>query len=193
MTSILRRLPGLIFGLLFAAGGLFILSETALPTWQNWRAMQNWQPTYAQLLSVSGEENQTRASYRYDYDGNSYQSDRVYVAELNDNIGSYHADLLERLRSQLNAGEPILVWVNPLIPRQAVIDRDMRWGLFALMSVFCSVFIFIGLLVSYISIRPEKINQGSNDLRYWHFVKSGKKAVRIQILPTVLLNLANLV
>ncbi len=160
MIRLLRSLPGLVFGLLFAAGGLFILSETALPTWQNWQAMQDWQPTYAQLLSVSGEENKTRASYRYDYDGNSYQSNRVYVAELNDNIGSYHADLLKRLRSQLNAGEPIPVWVNPLIPRQAVIDRDMRWGLFALMSAFCSVFIFIGLLVSYISIRPEKNQPG---------------------------------
>ncbi len=144
----------MVFGLLFAAGGLFILSETALPTWQNWHAMQNWQLTYAQLLSVSGDDNQTRARYRYNYEGHSYQGDRVYVADFNDNIGSYHADLLKRLRSQLNAGEPIPVWVNPFFPQQAVIDRDMRWGLFALMSGFCSVFILIGLLVVYASIRP---------------------------------------
>ena len=160
MIRLLRSLPGLVFGLLFATGGLFILSETALPTWQNWRAMQNWQLTYAQLLSVSGDDNQTRARYRYNYDGHSYQGDRVYVADINDNIGSYHADLLKRLRGQLHAGEPIPVWVNPLIPQQAVIDRDMRWGLFALMTVFCSVFIFIGLLVTYISIRSEKNQSG---------------------------------
>jgi len=33
----MRRLlviPGLLFGLLFAAGGYFILAETALPMWQ---------------------------------------------------------------------------------------------------------------------------------------------------------------
>jgi hypothetical protein len=48
MMRLLRLIPLLIFGLLFAGGGLAIFSETALPTWQNWSAMQNWQPGYAQ-------------------------------------------------------------------------------------------------------------------------------------------------
>ena len=42
----MRRLliiPGLLFGLLFAGGGFFLLSETALPMWQSWQDMQNWQ------------------------------------------------------------------------------------------------------------------------------------------------------
>jgi len=153
---LLRFLPLLVFGLIFAGGGLFIFSKTALPTWQNWSAMQNWQPGHAQLLSVSGSENETLARYRYNFDGISYQADRVYVAEFNDNIGSYHSDLLSHLHNRHNEGEFIPIWVNPLNPQQAVIDRDMRWGLFALMTGFCSVFVLIGLLVIYAGMRPGR-------------------------------------
>jgi len=151
----LRMIPGLIFGLFFAGGGLFFASQTALPTWQDWYAMQSWQPAQARLLSVSGSENQTKASYRYRTNGVTYQNDRVYVASSNDNIGSYHADLRARLKRQQRAGEPIGIWINPIDPQQAVIDRDMRWGLFALMSGFCSIFIFVGLLLAYASMTAK--------------------------------------
>jgi hypothetical protein len=158
--SILRIIPALIFGLLFAGGGLFIFSETALPTWNSWYAMHSWEPDNAQLLEVSGNESQTLARYRYHFNGNWYQGDRVYVAEFNDNIGSYHADLLDRLRNQFHENGIIQIWVNPVDPQQSVIDRNMRWGLFALMSGFCSIFILIGLFVGYAVIRSGK-NQSS--------------------------------
>jgi len=148
----LKMIPGLIFGLFFAGGGLFFLSQTALPTWQDWNAMKSWQPAQARLLSVSGSENQTEASYRYRMKGVTYQNDRVYVASYNDNIGSYHLDLRARLRSQQSTGETVGVWINPIDPQQAVIDRDMRWGLFAFSAGFCSIFVFVGLLVCYASM-----------------------------------------
>ncbi len=121
--------------------------------------MQSWHPTQAQLLSVSGGEKQTRALYRYQYNGVTYEGDRVYVAVFSDNIGSYHSDLLARLRNIERAGDPVTVWVNPDYPAQAVIDRDMRWGLFAFMSGFCSIFIVIGLVVAYASITSK--NKGN--------------------------------
>lgn len=146
----------LIMGVLFAGGGAMIFSETALPTWQDWRAMQQWQPASARLLEISGSENEIRARYRYQFNGISYYGDRVYVASFNDNIGSYHADLLHQLSSQKHAGQIVPVWVNPYDPQQAVIDRDMRWGLFALMCGFCSVFIFFGLVFVAAGILPDK-------------------------------------
>ena len=101
----LKRIPGLLFGLMFAGGGLFFLSQTAVPTWQDWRAMQQWQPTEARLLSVTGSENQTKARYRYQADGVVYEGDRVYVASSNDNIGSYQRELLAWLNTLQRAGE----------------------------------------------------------------------------------------
>jgi hypothetical protein len=149
----LAIIPGLIFGLIFAGGGFFFLSQTAIPTWQSWQAMKSWQPAYAQLLSASGAENETRANYRYEFGGRTFQSSRVYVADFKDNIGNYHTDMIRLLRGYQQNGQPLPIWVNPNAPDQAVIDRDMRWGLFALMTAFCSVFIFIGLAVIYYSIR----------------------------------------
>jgi len=92
----MRRLliiPGLLFGLLFAGGGFFMLSETALPMWQNWQRMQNWQPNDARLLSFSGTENETRVHYRYKYGGVGYSGNRVGVSEFTDNIGPWHRDM----------------------------------------------------------------------------------------------------
>jgi len=152
----LRIIPGAIFGLFFVGGGLLVFSETGLPAWQDWYAMRRWQPAQAKLISLSGSENQTLASYRYEVNGFTYQGDRVYVARFNDNIGSYHQDLLNRLRSERIANQPVAIWINPFNPRQSVIDRDMRWGLFAFISGFCSIFVFIGLLIAYFSVRPGK-------------------------------------
>ena len=152
----LRILPGLIFGLFFAGGGLLVFSETGLPTWQDWYAMQQWQPAQAILISLSGGENQTQASYRYEVNSIIYRGDRVYVTRFSDNIGSYHQDLRNRLHNHHLAGQPIAIWVNPFDPRESVIDRGMRWGLIALISGFCSIFVFIGLLIVYASIRSSK-------------------------------------
>ena len=161
----MRRLaiiPGLLFGLIFGGGGFIFLAETSLPTWQSWSEMKDWRPGYASLLSVSGSENETKANYRYDYGGTTYQSSRVYVAAFNDNIGSYHGDLLKQLRSYQRNGQALPIWINPRAPQEAVIDRDMRWGLFALMSVFCLVFILIGLAVIYGSFRSSSKLNTSN-------------------------------
>ena len=123
--------------------------------------MQQWQPTEARLLSVTGSENQTKARYRYQADGVVYEGDRVYVASSNDNIGSYQRELLAWLNTLQRAGEPVPIWVNPANPAQAVIDRNMRWGLFALMTGFCSIFILIGLAVCYASL-TSSIKAGSS-------------------------------
>ena len=123
---LLSIIPGLILGLVFAGGGLLVFSETGLPTWQDWYAMQQWQPAQAILISLSGGENQTQASYRYEVNGIGYQGDRVYVTRFSDNIGSYHQDLRNRLRNHHLAGRPIAIWVNPFNPHESVIDRNMR-------------------------------------------------------------------
>ena len=153
---ILSGLFGLLFGLAFAGGGFFILYQTAWPTWQNWQEMRSWQPVAAQLLEVSGSDSDTRARYRYSVNGSAHENDRVYVAEFTDNIGSYHGDLQKELRAKRYNGGTVTVWFNPLDPEQSVIDRDMRWGLFALMVGFCSIFILIGLGVVYASMKPGR-------------------------------------
>ena len=38
--QLLKNLPGLLFGLVFAGSGIFFLYQTAWPTWQSWTAMR---------------------------------------------------------------------------------------------------------------------------------------------------------
>jgi hypothetical protein len=154
---LLRALPLLLFGLMFAGGGLFFLSETAWVAWQNWRMMQDWQPAQAELIRVTGRNNETKASYRYRWNDIPFEGTRVHVAPFNDNIGDYHTQLQQRLRRIKDSSQPLPIWVNPANPAQAVIDREMRWGLFALMTGFCSIFILIGLAVGSAGLRtPDK-------------------------------------
>ena len=171
----LAMIPGIIFGLLFAGAGLFILNQTAIPTWQNWQSMQDWRPAQAKLLSLSGSDNNTEATYRYEFAGTDYQSDRVYVAEFKDNIGSYHADLYQRLDRYRRSGESIPIWINPRQPNQAVIDRDMRWGLFALMTAFCSIFFVIGMIVLIASIRSKTSTEAASAIPLHELRKEWKE------------------
>lgn len=157
--KILNSLFGLILGTAFAGGGLMIAMETVVPTYQAWRTMQHWHSASGTLLEVTGSRNATAAKYRYRIADIDYQNDRVYVAQFKDNIGSYHQELTRQLQRLKRKDQAVPIWYNPDDPAQAVIDRDMRWGLFALMSGFCSIFILLGLAICYAGLHPAKIGR----------------------------------
>ena len=152
---ILSAIFGLVIGAAFATGGVFIALETAVPTYQSWQTMQSWQSSPATLINVTGSSNDTEATYRYTVAGVDYQNDRVYVSSFKDNIGSYHQELFQHLQWLKDNYQSVTIWYNPNDPSHSVIDRDMRWGLFALMAGFCSVFILTGLAVSYSCLRSS--------------------------------------
>lgn len=147
------KLLGIAFGLIFVFGGLIFANETVVPTFSEWINMQDWQPTSAEVLVVDGGENFVSAQYRYQVNGSFYTGERVYVTQFKDNIGSYHPSLYARLNRARAKQQSVDIWVNPNNPNEAVIDKGMRWGLFAFMTGFCSIFILIGLAVCYASIR----------------------------------------
>lgn len=99
-----------------------------------------------------GSSNDTVAEYRYTVAGHHYQNARVYVAAFKDNIGSYRKDMTRQLKDLKNNNQSVNIWYNPNQPGESVIDRNMRWGLFALMTGFCGVFVLIGLAVCYGSL-----------------------------------------
>ncbi len=176
---IIGMLFGLVFGLIFVGAGTFILFKTSVPTFQSWQTMQSWQPAKAKLVKVSGSENDTEATYQYIVAGQDYQNDRVYVSAFKDNIGSYHQDLYNQLQRQKVAGNPVSIWYNPNKPKESVLDRNMRWGLFALMTGFCSVFILIGLFVCYGSFTStNKLQRQNKKPSYFKLRKQWKQKQR---------------
>lgn len=170
----MRRLiaiPGILFGLMFAGGGVFFLAQMALPMWQDWQEMRDWTPASARLESVGGSDNETRVQYRYQVDGSTYRGNRVGVSEVKDNIGSYHPDMQAYLRRIERGGDALPIWVDPADRGRSVIDRDMRWGLLTLMVGFCSIFILIGLAVVYGSLRGSQRIEARRGPSLWEMRK----------------------
>lgn len=156
IASIISVVFSNLFGLVFCVAGGFFLNETALPMYKDWLYMQHWQPHQAQLLYVEGSDDETEAEYRYQVNGLWYENDRVYIAAFSDNIGGYHQTLQTQLKQLYHRQQDVEIWVNPNNPQDAVIDRNLRWGLFTFMSVFCSIFILIGLGVIYAGFKATK-------------------------------------
>ena len=170
------RFFGVIFGLFFAAAGGFIALETAVPTYFAWIEMKEWHATQAKIIEAGGEDNGVTATYQYEVAGNEYQGVRVHIANFKDNIGPYHIDMRRYLTEKQRTGQPVTIWFDPDNPADSVIDRDMRWGLFALMSVFCSVFIIIGLVVAIASLKGKVTNHASPRFRLAEMRQSWKAA-----------------
>jgi len=171
--NVIGKLFGFIFGLFFAGAGFFVLSQTALPLLLSWHEATDWQPHYAQLFTVGGSDSETTADYKYVVRGVPYENNKVYLTDFNDNIGSYHKDLKNRLRNNLRSKQPLQIWVDPAEPSRSVIDKDLRWGLFTFMTLFCSVFILIGLTVSITSLFRKK--KSSNQTNRFSILKLKKE------------------
>ena len=117
------------------------------------RQMQAWSQAEATLTRAgvethSGDDSDTYeayAEYTYTWQGQLYHGDRVSLASGADNIGDYQQDTGNRLRSALQRGETITVWVDPASPADSIIDRQVRWGLIGFKSIFFFVFGGVGL------------------------------------------------
>jgi len=144
---------GVFFFGVFAAAGIGFFLFSATPMISGWWSAKSWEPVQAELLEHDlktsyGDDSTTykaTARYRYDYYGQSYVSNRVGFSGGSDNIGSYHQDMNRKLSRVRGGSQTLNVWVNPNDPSDAVIDREMRWGLFAFKSLFLLLFGGIGL------------------------------------------------
>lgn len=156
----------LFFGVFAAMGvGFFIFSAT--PMISGWWNAKSWEPVQAELIQHNlkthhGDDStsyRATARYRYDYYGQSYVSDRVGFAGGSDNIGSYHQDMNRQLGRVRGGSQALNIWVNPDEPSEAVIDRDMRWGLLAFKSLFLFLFGGIGIGGLYAMFRFRNLGE----------------------------------
>lgn len=108
-------------------------------------AMRGWTEVPARIVSAElessgGGENATtyrvRAAYEYQYQGRSYRGDRVSPYGGSDNIGSFQEDAAYELRWHQERGEPFRAFVNPVNPAEAILYRDIRYGLLAFTGLF---------------------------------------------------------
>ncbi len=159
-----------VFGLAFLSGGLFA-GHMMLSSLRDWVSMKSWQPVEARVLKggydvIPSEDSSTYKAfgeYTYTFGGVAYTGTRVAIDADADNIGDFQQTLGNRLSTAIERGETIDVFVNPENPLQAVVNRDMRWGLFSIKSIFLLVFGGFGALIVYSAFGklPENLDRNA--------------------------------
>ena len=138
----------MLFALPFAAVGVGALGWM-IWTVIEWRDAAGWTAVPAQLVSVSleahagddgGATYETTAAYRYEYEGASYTGTRVAIDTSADNIGAFQQRLYYELAAAHDRGTSVTAYVDPDEPSHAMLNRNLRPGLFALKGVFALAF-----------------------------------------------------
>ena len=153
----------MLFALPFAGVGVGFLLFSIIPSLYEWQQMASWRPVQATVLSAELETHrgddsttyQAVARYRYSIDGQSYISDRIGIMSGSDNIGSWHQDRAYELKRALANDKKITVFVDPSVPTQAIIYRDLRWGMLGFKLIFVIVFGGVGLGLLIFSYRTR--------------------------------------
>lgn len=141
----------ILFALPFAGTGTFVgyLAGSMLVTWMR---AQSWQEAPARILSAELDVNRdddsttyrVRAVYEYEYGETTYTSDRVTSGLGSDNIGSFHQNKHDELRTYAESGRLFRCFVNPANPSEALLYRELRWGMLGFQAVFALVFSLVG-------------------------------------------------
>lgn len=139
-----------LFALPFAGVGVFMGYLTAI-TVVEWVSMRSWVPVDAEIVSVNLQQNsgsdsttyKVTASYRYAVNGHEYTGSRVALNSGSDNIGDYHHVIYAELSSY--RGKTFRCFVDPSSPSDAVLYRDLRFGLLGVYMLFGVLFGGAGL------------------------------------------------
>jgi hypothetical protein len=145
---VLGTLSGVLFGLPFLLVGIGA-SGYALYTLWAYVDAQHWVETPAWLGEVKlgeyrsqegGQTLRAEAAYIYEFNGRQYTGNRVGLWSMQDNIGSWQQDAHDYLLKHYESGRPVPCYVNPAAPEQALLFRDLRYGLLAIVLCFALVF-----------------------------------------------------
>ena len=138
MRKTVAWLFALLIGIPFAGIGLGVTYLVAAMIHDGMRA-RDWVLVKAE---VTGPQ-----SYRYTIGGKTYEGSRLGTLHIGgtgvvDDFEDRVSDMLFEGRAQK---KPITVFVNPDEPSEAMVDREIRWGLLLLLGPFALLFSWIGL------------------------------------------------
>jgi Protein of unknown function (DUF3592) len=144
-----------LFALPFAGVGVGAFYFLGSMLW-TWHQMASWVPVPTEIVSLDleshrGDDATTHkvvANYRYSFDGRDYAGDRVAIASMSDNIGSFQQDLYRSLK-RAQARRAAVAFVDPANPGSSTLNRDLRWLLVGFEAMFGLIFggVGFGLLI----------------------------------------------
>ena len=141
-----------VFGAAFFVPGIAVLVYAGWIVTRHFEA-RDWAPVDATVLAADLDVNhdsdggttyRVTGRYRYSWNGQTFESDRIAFSKGSDNIGDFHQTTYDLLRRHATSGEPLTVWVDPDAPSQAVAIRALRPGMLALTTIFGVLFAGVG-------------------------------------------------
>lgn len=129
--------------------GVFLTASLAKIAAGSWTA-RDWVLVQAKVDQVGGGRIRSAAhaagAYRYSVGGKEYVGTRLaFDIGGADNLGDWQESMTEFLAEAQRTGKTIPVYVNPADPADSVVDRNLRWGMFAIIGFFAVVFDAIGI------------------------------------------------
>lgn len=133
-----------IITLAFLAGSLFMVPMAFGPIAKSIEA-QSWMQVEGIVLRSAVKQETHRqyiiqAEFTYDWDGESFVSNKVFFDEMVGLRRQYYNDVNRQLLRHKNAENPLKIWVNPTAPKEAVVFRHIRWdkvlGNFLIFSIW---------------------------------------------------------
>jgi len=151
-----------LFGLCFILIGLVAAYFSAGSSVVRYFSTSNWVEVPAQVLHLELERSSSQSDthslegqYSYTFQGTQYISDQISLSSGKDNIGDYWENLEVDIRSLMRDNE-LSAFVNPDNPREAVLDRRIRWKMLLFGSVFVLTFGLFGGLAIWGGLSTQK-------------------------------------
>jgi len=137
-AKVIASLFCLLFAIPFGGIGLGALYAMAAMAYDGVRA-EDWVLVKA---DVTGP-----ASYRYVFDGRTYDSSRLGTLRIGGttNVDDFDERVAGMLAAGREAKRPVTVFVNPDDPSEAMVDRAIRWPLMIFLTPFALAFGAVGL------------------------------------------------
>ncbi len=140
-----------LFGMPFLLAGLFV-TGLYFSGFRNWWDARSWAEVPCQIDSVELKESRgddstsyrVEAIYHYDFNGRTYQGERVTFDFGFDNVGDFHQRLHQELSSHRKSGRPFRCFVDAAHPESAVLYRGLRWQMQAFLAIFALTFPAVG-------------------------------------------------
>lgn len=162
------KVGGIIFGGIFFLAGLaaffFFILSTLFDAFQ----MQSWQSTPAELTRADISRYESRndngsyttmysvdIEYIYQAKGKTYTGTRADLREDSSSDSDEHYQRLYKMKQEA-AQNRLKVWVNPNEPNESIYDRNIDFKFTLIMTIFTSVFMFVGGGIMYASRKKEQ-------------------------------------
>ncbi len=161
-----------IFGFIFFAVGFAVAAFTAGNNLMRYFESESWVAVPATINNLElnthyGDDSVTwsvEALYQYDFNGRTYQNDRVALGGGSDNIGDFWPSLYARLDAEQENGQ-VYAYVNPEDPQRAYLDRSLRPEMLLFGGIFGAIFMLVGGGIMYMGLRTKNTAENINSAR----------------------------